>query len=36
MMEYKKYKWGVGSNWWSRKWSRRDEVMAAGSESACG
>ena len=34
--KYKKYKWGVVSNWSSRRWSWRHEIMDAGSESACG
>ncbi len=34
--KYKKYKWGVGSNWSSRKWSWRHEIMDASSGSACG
>ena len=34
--KYKKYKRGVGSNWSSRKWSWRHEIMDVGSESACG
>ena len=35
-VKYKKYKWGVGSNWSSRKWSWKHEIMDAGSGSACG
>ena len=34
--KYRKYKWGVESNWSSRKWSWRHEIMDASSESACG
>ena len=36
LRKYKKYKWGVGSNWSFRKRSWRQEIMDVGSESACG
>ena len=36
LRKYKKYKWGVGSNWSFRKRSWRQEIMDAGSGSACG
>ena len=36
LRKYKKYKWGVGSNGPSRKRSWRQEIMDAGSGSACG
>ena len=34
--KYKKYKWGVGSSWPSRKRSWRQEIVDVGSGSACG
>ena len=34
--KYKKYKWGVGSNWSFRKRSWRQEIVDVGSGSACG